>query len=102
MARLIYETTDSDFAERAVEALLEAQIQCYCTGISYSKNYVPKGQAPLCIFITDDNAYSKASGILLGLGAAPDQAAKIPTRWVVVLVVLVAFAMVVLALTQSK
>ena len=35
MAQLVYETTDTDFADRALEAMREAHIACYRTGQGY-------------------------------------------------------------------
>jgi hypothetical protein len=84
----MYETTDTDFADRAIETLRESDVPCYRTGHGYSAH----GQLPgmgvsedqIGIYIERDTDYARANEILLGLGAVRER--PLPPRWVFVLV----------------
>jgi hypothetical protein len=83
MARLIYETTDSAFADRAVHAITKAAVSCYRTGPDIHSNiYVPSGEPRICLYISDEADYARANAILVKLGAATDTPPKLPPVWV--------------------
>jgi hypothetical protein len=88
---LIYETTDSGFADLAVETLTEAGVHAYATGGS-----LPGGSSPtVCIYIRNAADFSKANEILIRLGAVKDDPDRLPPKWVFAVL---AIAAVVLAL----
>jgi hypothetical protein len=87
---LIYETDDSGFADLAVEALKEADIDAYAIG-----GALPGGSSlTVCIYIRDAADSQKANAILIKLGAVTGGADRLPPKWVLALL---AVAAVVLA-----
>ena len=97
MPQLIYETTDTDFANRAIEALEEAAIPCYRIGSGYSDSagYTPRGasERQVCIYIERNSDYAQSNQILMKLGAVVDRPLRLPPTWI-----LVVFAAAVTAL----
>ena len=93
MAQLVYETTDTEFADRAVEAMRDAGISCYRTGRGYSDRalYPGKGftEDQVCIYIENDTDYVEANEILIKLGAVTGSD-RLPPKWVFVLLALLA------------
>ena len=85
MARLVYETPDRAFAERAVQAMRDGHIACYHVAPEYSRLYVPKGEAQICVYIENDSDYAQANEVLVKLGAATDEPTKLPPTWVLCL-----------------
>jgi hypothetical protein len=85
LARLVYETPDSAFADRAVQAMRDAHIDCYRVGFQNANVYVPEGEAQICIYIANESDYAQANAILLKIGAAADEPLKLPPLWVLVL-----------------
>ena len=87
MAQLVYETTDTDFADRAIEALRAADVPCYRTGLGYHEQAAATGrvwsEAQVCIYIERDTDYARANELLVGLGAVTEK--PLPPRWVFVL-----------------
>jgi hypothetical protein len=85
LAQLLYETTDPDFADRAITAMRESNIPCYRVGHGYTDPGVhPYGlptESQICIYIERDADYAEANRILIGLGAIVD--APLPTKWIV-------------------
>ena len=77
MTILIYETTDLDFANTALEALEEARIRCYSTG---GEN--PYGRShTYCLYILNPADRARANAILVSLGAAQDVELRMPNSW---------------------
>lgn len=99
MAQLVYETTDPDFADRAIEAMRDADIPCYRTGRGYSNQVQYPGRGfsedRICIYIERDADYAQANEILITLGAVTDDPERFPPKWVLalfaVIAVLIAF-----------
>ena len=76
LAQLLYETTDSAFADRALSALQDAEIGCYKTGRGYTEpgshlRGLPT-ESQVCIYIEQDADYARANDILIKLGAVID------------------------------
>jgi hypothetical protein len=77
LAQLVYETTDTDFADRALEAMRQAHILCYRTGQGYQTEawYSGRGssESQVCIYIERDTDFAEANRILIGLGAVEER-----------------------------
>ena len=71
LATLVYETTDTDFANRALDAFAEAGIPGHRigSGRSNSAGYIGKGASDnqVCIYIESDTDFRRADDILLRL-----------------------------------
>ena len=80
LPQLIYETTDTEFANRAIAGLKDAGISCYGTGRGYSSNgaYPGKGHTEdqVSLYIENESDYTAANDILIRLGAE----AEVPPR----------------------
>lgn len=92
MAQLVYETTDPDFADRAIKAMREADIPCYRVGHGYTWNAAgTSGRAAaenqICIYIERETDYAEANRLLVKLGAVVE---KPPPGWAVVAFLIVA------------
>ena len=75
---LVYETTDTDFANRGIEALRGAAIPCYRLGTAFADGSPVTqlralGESQVCIYIERDSDFRQANDILLGLGAAVEE-----------------------------
>ena len=74
---LLYETTDRNFLNTALDALEDARIRCYFTG-----GDTPYGRThTFCLHIVEDADAPRANAILLELGAAPETPIRIPSGW---------------------
>ena len=96
---LLYETTDADFAERALAALGEARIPCYktTTSVLSNKYAIPAADdAKFYLFLERPDDYRPANDILIRLGAAVDLPPKLPS--IRVLVAIAAVAVVLAAI----
>ena len=93
LSQLIYETTDTEFADRAIAALAQAGIDARRVGRGYYGNsaYPGKGftEDQVCIYIEDAADFRSANDILIQLGAAVETPPKLPSRRVIFLVVLI-------------
>ena len=98
MAQLVHETTDVDFADRALQALRDAEIPCHRTGRGYHSQslYPGKGSSEdqVCIYIERDTDYAEANRILTGVGAVIERS---PPLWLIASIVLVAAVVAVWA-----
>jgi len=98
LAQLVYETTDTDFANRALEAMREAGIPCYRTGRGWSSNttYPGKGftEDQVCLYIENDTDYVQANQILIRLGAVVEQPPRLPSKAALFLMAIVVAAVV--------
>ena len=96
----VYETTDTDFANRAIDAMRAADIPCYRTGRGYSSDSSYSGRGitenQVCIYIDHDSDYERANALLIQLGAVIEKPIKVPA-WVLFGVGLVAAALAALA-----
>lgn len=98
MGQLVYETTDTEFANRALDAMREAGIPCYRTGRGWASDasYLGKGFAEnqVCIYIEKDEDYVQANKILISLGAVVETPPRLPSKRAlfVIALVVVAFA----------
>jgi hypothetical protein len=87
---LLYQTTDADLADDAVEALRRSGISCYRTGTVLPNVKGSIGET-ISIFVRTPGDYGRASDLILKLGALPDE----PTRgyyfwgtWVAIAVII--------------
>jgi Putative prokaryotic signal transducing protein len=100
---LLYETSDPDFAERAVETLSQSEIPCRHSGTAYAALH-PAQMGELgrgvCIFIERAEDYRRANEILIGMGAAVDAPTKLPSR-AIVLAVAIALGVVIALLIAN-
>jgi hypothetical protein len=98
VARLVYETTDADFADRAITAMRESDISCYRIGRGYSSSaaYTGKGftEDQVCLYIGRDSDYTRANEILIQIGAVNDSVPRLPSKRVLFLLALLATALV--------
>ena len=93
---LLYQTSDPQFADRAVEALEEAGIPSYRTGSGYADlARAPRSSLGLgvCVFLRREEDYRRANEILIKLGAATEGPPRLPSGrmlfvWVIVLTLL--------------
>jgi hypothetical protein len=70
---LLYQTSDSEFANRAVAALQKAGIGCCQRGRGWSFTQLPRLISnSICICIHDRRDYERANRIIIGLGAYVD------------------------------
>ena len=96
LAQLVYETTDTDFANRAIQALRDADISCYRVGHGYSNRaaevgfqYPTASESQVCIYIERDSDYAEANRILISLGAVVESTPRI-SPWIIGVLVVVA------------
>jgi hypothetical protein len=96
LPQLIYETTDTEFADRAIDALKNAGITCYRTGRgnSSSSAYPGKGytEDQVCLHIEKASDYASANNILVKLGAVVEEPPRLPSRKVLFVIVLIVAA----------
>jgi hypothetical protein len=88
---LIYQTSDPKFADRAIEALLKAGIPCYRTGRGTARLNATIGRwtdDQVCIFVRHQSDCRRANEQLIKLGAYVDRPKKLPSRWIVAIVIL--------------
>jgi len=103
LAQLVYETTDTDFADRALEAMREAHIPCYRTGHGYQTEawYSARGssESQVCIYIERDTDFSEANRILISLGAVEER--PLPLRLIFALLLVAAIVAIWAALAWN-
>ena len=93
MAQLVYETTDPEFAARAITAMEEADIPCYQVGHGYASNAAHIAtESQICLYIERDTDFTEANRILVNLGGVVEEP---PPRWAVVAFLMVAAAVAV-------
>lgn len=98
MATLIYETTDSDFAESCVQALANADVSAFRTG-----GALPGGSDfTICIYIHDPSQYQEANEVLIKLGAVINSGPTLPSRTIIVLMVAVMLLFAVIVATWGQ
>jgi hypothetical protein len=102
---LLYETSDPQFANRAIEALTEAGISCYRTGTGYFDiTRAPRTSLGLgiCIFLRRTEDYRRANEILIGLGAVVDSPPRLPSQGILFILALVVAAIAAFVATNWK
>jgi hypothetical protein len=90
---LVYQTSDPRFADRAIEAMSQANIPCFQTGrgwVDFNPAVHRDLGAGICIYIRDAADAPRANEILINLGAVVETAPKVPSRLVIFLIVLIA------------
>lgn len=99
MAQLVYETTDPDFADRAITAFREADISCHRLGQGYHDDaahlYGLPTESQISIYIERDTDYMEANRILISLGGAVVE--RSPPLWIVLGLIAVAAIVAILA-----
>jgi len=105
LPQLIYETTDTDFADRAIEALRNAGIPGIPSyrGYSSGSSYPGKGftEDEVCLYIENELDYRPANDILIKLGAVVEEPPKLPSRKVLFVIVLIVVAVAFWVASQS-
>jgi hypothetical protein len=80
---LVYETSDPDFANRAIEALNQADIPSFKTGTGY-RDLRPGLRQDLgntiCLYIRRQVDYARANAILIRLGAYVERPPELRVR----------------------
>jgi hypothetical protein len=79
---LIYQTSDPRFAERAVQALQQAEIPCYRTGTGYAELHPGLNldlSAGICVYIRNAHDYRRANELLVEIGAAVEEPLRLPS-----------------------
>jgi hypothetical protein len=105
---LVYQTSDGDFADRAIEALQDAQIPCRREGphTAGDGSYLGRAGGVASIYIDRDSDFRAANEILVRLGAATEKPIpRFVTAWgvpVALLLLLVVIAAILVAIFGSK
>ena len=106
MAQLVYETTDPDFADRALAAMHKHGIPSYRVGHGYSNKMAEFGpfgsaqsESQICLYIERDKDYVAANRVLIALGAVVEK--PIPLWRVVAFAVIVVAASIWLVLKMD-
>jgi hypothetical protein len=102
---LVYQTSDPRFADRAIEAMTEANIPCFQTGrgwVDISRAVLPDLGGGICIYIRDAVDAARANAILIELGAVIETPPKLPSRRVIFLIVLIVTVLVVYVTTYGN
>jgi hypothetical protein len=94
LAQLVYETTDGDFADQAIQALRDAEISCYRVGHGYTNrqaalSWGAGSEQQVCIYIEHDPDYAEANRILISLGAVVESRPSLRVILGIVLVALI-------------
>src|SRR5690242_12190413 len=102
---LIYQTSDPQFANRAVDALREAGIDSYSIGEGARELNATLGRwtdSQICIYIRQASEADsrRANEILVGLGGAMERPLRLPKPWLIVLIGAVLVVLGVLAATR--
>jgi hypothetical protein len=95
---LLYQTSSSQFAAQAIDALLAADIPCHLTGGTY---YNRNEEESVCICIERSEDSSRANEILVRLGAAVDDSPNEVHSLRVVILVAIAVAIVAAAVAAT-
>lgn len=97
MAILLYQTTDGRFADRAIEALVAAGIQCHRWGPTTPGDGSFRGRsgAVASIYIERDGDYCDANKVLIELGAARETPSRLPAVWILRVAILTLLVLVV-------
>ncbi len=74
---VVYETDDSDFADSAIDALQEADVDCYRTG---GPLHLAQSNPMVCIHIRNGAHFQRANQILIRAGAAVERPQRLPSE----------------------
>jgi hypothetical protein len=99
---LIYQTSDPEFADRAVEALREAGIDCHRRGQGVRRLNATTGNwtdKQVYIYVHREEDSRRANEILTHLGAVVDTPRRSPNRW---LLFILATGLTVIALLVAR
>ncbi len=99
---LLYQTSDQDFADRAVGEMLKDGIPSYRTGTSYADVRGDNLGAGVCIYIRQKADYRRANDILIRLGAAVETPFRPPPRGLVLLLAAAVTALIILVAINLK
>jgi hypothetical protein len=102
---LVYQTSDPRFADRAIQAMTQANISCFQTGRGWiDLNTVVRQDlgGGICIYIRDAADAPRANEILIELGAVVETAPKLPSPRVIFFIVLVTALIAMYIAMQAK
>ncbi|MES1146995.1 MAG: DUF2007 domain-containing protein [Solimonas sp.] len=100
---LVYQTSDPEFASKAVEKMSSEGIECFKDGrgyLSLSSGRRDLGNS-ICIYIRRESDYSRANEILIELGAVVDKPIQLPSRKSVVFLIGVLIAVAIFLIANS-
>jgi hypothetical protein len=102
---LVYQTSNPRFADKAIEAMLAADIPCFQTGRGWIDIRPGVRQDPgggICIYIRYSQDSRRANAILIELGAAVDAPIRAPPKRVLFLVTVAVTAPAIYVVTHWK
>jgi hypothetical protein len=97
---LIYQTSDSKFADRAIEGLRKAGISCYRIGRGTPDLNATIGRwtdDQVSIYIEREGDARRANDILIQLGGTLEEPFRLPNRWVLALLAAILTVLVILS-----
>jgi hypothetical protein len=87
---LLYQPSDEGFAERAMTALAAAGIACHRVGQGVRTLDTIKGlwtDQQVNIYVDREEDYKRANELIVKLGAAVDTPPKLPSGWLLALII---------------
>jgi hypothetical protein len=102
-AILVYQTSDPDFANKAIEAMSADGIECFKDGEGYrdlTSRRRDLGNS-ICIYIRQERDYRRANQILINLGAVVEKPIQLPSRKSTLLLIGALIAVVVFLIAKG-
>jgi hypothetical protein len=96
---LIYQTSDPVFADRAIEALDAHDIPCFRVGRGARELNATIGRWTddlISIYVRDQPDVARANEILISLGAVAEKPLRLPSGWVLALIISVLVVIILL------
>ena len=94
---LVYQTSDPDFASKAMASMSAEGIECFKDGEGYRS--LNSGRRDLgnsiCIYIRRQSDYRRANEILIKLGAVVEKPIQLPTQKTIVFLIGIFMAVVI-------
>jgi hypothetical protein len=101
VAVLLYQTTDGEFADRAIAVLEGVGIPAFREGSGENEVLRPRG-VMINIYVRESSDYRRASQVLVDIGAAIDKPMRLPTGRVTRVVLLAVGVVVAILFILSK
>ena len=102
---LLYQTSDPKFADHVITELKKKNILCHQTGSGVNNLNANVGNwtdHQISIYISNNKDYRRANETLIALGASVEKPIKLPSRGVLVLIVLAIALLIVAIATNFK